>query len=232
MEIISSPFFFRSFEKMSEEFFIQSEQDGLFFGLDCLKKVLESEDTSNAFEVTSYLQEGECVFQGQTLMKINLKDKKLEKESFMSILSYLSGAYTLVSCFTERNFDFSIMACSTPDFILFEWEEKAILKAGGLIQKCPETICCHSDHDVNQFLEKGEKQIILNGLKMSKEEIKNTLQSLPPSIESSLFGAFLPYDLEEFRFFQLKSIYPICLQGCFPRLKMKLYEDSYTDPEH
>jgi len=226
VEIIPNPFSSPSFEKMPQEFFVQSGQDGLFFGLDCLKEVLESQEAFHSFEITNYLQEGDCVFKGQILMKVHLKNKEMKQEDLISILSYLSGAYTLVSCFTERNFDFSIMACSTPDFFLSAWEEKAILKAGGFIQKCLENICCHSDHDVNQLLEKGEKQIILNGLKLSKKKIKSIFKSLPSSIESSLFGTFLPHDLEEFRFFQLKSVYPICLQGHFPHLKMQLCKDE------
>ena len=213
----SRPHFFK---KGIQEFSIQTEQDGLFFGLEFLKDFFKSDNDSP--EITAYLQEGECVFKGQILMRIHLKNKRYKMEDIVPVVSYLSGAYTLISCFTERNFDFSVMACSTPRFSLSEWEEKAILGAGGLIQKSPEDISCYSENDVHQALEKGGRQIVLSCLKMSKKKIRDILQSLPHSVEPSLQGPFFPYDLEGFRDFHLKSVYPICLQGCFPQLKMKI----------
>ena len=207
-------------EKTRPEFFIQSEQDGLFFGLEFLRHFLKTDD-AEAPEITPYLQEGECVFRGQTLCRISLTGKDLKNQDLMAIVSYLSGAYTLISCFTEKNFKFSIMACSTSDFSFSEWEEKAILKAGGLVQKCPENICFHSD-DVHQALKRGDTQIILNHSKISKEKMKSILRSLPSSVELSLQGPFFPSDLEELRDFNLKSVWPLCLQGYFPFLKMKI----------
>ena len=219
---ITSGFFFSEFSRQTaSEFCIQSEQDGLFFGLDFLRDFLKENDQTAEF--IAYLQEGECVFKGQTLLKVNLKDNLFKKEDILSLVSYLSGAYTLLSCFTERNFDFAIAACSTPGFSFSGWEEKAILKAGAVVQKPEETVYC-SNEEVRQALERGNKQIVLSTLKMSKEQIKNLLKSFPSFKECSLQGDFLPFDLEEFRSFRLKSVYPLCLQGCFPRLKVKLVE--------
>ncbi len=207
-----------------DEFFIQAEQDGLFFGLKCLQQMLEN--PHDGPEITACLQEGECVIKGQTLLGIDLKGQDFKKEDLLSVVSYLSGAYTLISCFMERNFDFSIMAGSTPDFFLSEWEEQAILQAGGEIQKPPERASSSSERDIQQLLERGERKIILNGSKLPKEKIKSLLRLLPPSVERSLMGAFYPADLEEFRFLRLKSVYPLCLQGYFPRLKMKICESA------
>ena len=212
-------------EKETQEFFIQSEQDGLFFGVDFLQHFLKNSNFKDQ-SVTTYLQDGDCILEGQTCLKVNLKDKTLKKEDLLSIVSYLSGAYTLLSCFTEKNFDFSIMASSTPDFSLSEWEKKAILKSGCLIQKCPENICFYPK-DVIQALNKGEKQIILSNLKMSKEEIKTILRDLPSSVTASLHGSFIPSDLEKFSAFKLNSVWPVCLQGFFPLLKMKIVEEVY-----
>ena len=212
-------------EKETQEFSIQSEQDGLFFGLDFLQDFLKNSNFKDQ-SVTAYLQDGNCILEGQTCLKVNLTDKTLKKGELLSIVSYLSGAYTLLSCFTEKNFDFSIMASSTPGFPFSEWEEKAILKSGCLVQKCLENICFHPENAV-QTLNKGEKQIILSNLKMSKEKIKDILRDLPPSVTASLQGSFLPSDLEEFSTFKLDSVWPVCLQGFFPCLKMKIIEEVY-----
>ena len=220
METVSSLSLSHFSEKTRTEFFVQSEQDGLFFGLEFVRYFLKSEETE-APEVTAYLSEGECVFKGQTLFRINLRGKDLKKGELMSVVSYLSGAYTLISCFTEKNFDFSVMACSTPGFSFSDWEEKVILKAGGFIQKCPENICFRLE-EVHQALERGDTQIILSYSKISREKIKSISSSLPSSVELSLQGSFLPSDLEDFRDFNLKSVWPLCLQGHFPLLKMKI----------
>lgn len=137
------------------------------------------------------------------------------------MVSYLSGVYTLISCWTERNFDFSIMASSTPDFALSEWEEKAILKAGAQIGQFPEDICFDSK-SVRQELDKGSKHITLSNMKMPEEKIKEILQSIPSHVKCSLHGSFFPSDLEGLRSLHLHSVYPLCLQGFFPQLKMTL----------
>ena len=227
MEQVSSFSFSKFPEEGMHEFFFQSEQDGLFFGLEFLKNFLKTGDGSEKPDITAYLQDGACVFKGQICLGVNLKDQIFKKEDLMSVVSYFSGAYTLISCFTEKNFDFSIMAFSSPDFALAEWEEEAILKAGGLIQQYPNNICFYPE-EAHQAVEKGEKKIVLSNLKISKKELKDLLRLLPSYIECSLQGHFFPSDLEEFRAFNLKSVYPLCLQGSFPRLKMKLCERYYT----
>ena len=222
MDITSGFSFSQPSRQTLPEFCIQSEQDGLFFGLDFLQNFLK--DKEQASEFTAYLQEGGCVFKGQTLLKMDLKNSLFKKEDILSLVSYLSGAYTLLSCFTERNFDFTIAACSTSGFSFSDWEEKAVLKAGAVVQKLRKEACCYSEEEVYQALERGNKQIVLSDLKMSKEKIKSLLQTIPSSMECSLLGDFLPSDLEEFRSFHLQSVYPLCLQGYFPCLKMKLSE--------
>ena len=201
------------------DFFIQSDQEGLFFGLEFLECFLKSDDPLNTPKITAYCQDGECIFKGQTLLRINFKNQDCKKEDLLSIVSYLSGAYTLISCWTERNFDFSIIAGPTPDFAFSDWEEKAILKAGAVIGQCPHSVYFDSK-DVHEALKRGEKEIVLSCLKMSKEEIKSILQCLPHFVKCSLQGAFFPSDLEEFRDLNLTSVYPDSLQGFFPRLKM------------
>jgi len=214
-----------SFSKNSinerRDFFIQSDQDGLFFGLECLQSFLKSGKGPEIPEVRAYFHDGDCVFKGQTLLRIDLKNNDFSKEDLVSIISYLSGVYTLVSCWTERNFNFSIMAGSTPGFSFPEWEKQAILKAGAGYGLCPANVCFDPE-EVRLALDQGKRQVTLSHLKMSKEEIKSILQSLPPFVETSLKGSFFPADLEELRPFCLKSVYPLCLQGFFPCLKMKV----------
>lgn len=227
METVSPSLPSKHSKKIKSDFCIQSDQDGFFFGLEFLNWFLKSEDEADTSEVISYFQDGECVFKGQTLLKINLKKEDLEKEDLMSIVSYLSGTYTLVSCWTKRNFDCAIMACPTSDFLFSDWEKSAILKAGALVAQCPSPVRS-SIGEVHQAIKKGEKQIVLNyPTKVSKEEIKDMFQLLPPFVEISLQGSFFPSDLEELRAFNIKSVYPICLQGHFPRLQMICSEPMY-----
>ena len=98
MESVSnfSPFSFSEYEKQIQEFFIQSEQDGLFFCVDFLQDFLKNSDLKNQ-SVTAYLQDGDCILEGQTCLRVNLKDKTFKKEDLLSVVSYLSGAYTLLS---------------------------------------------------------------------------------------------------------------------------------------
>ena len=156
MEIISGPSSFELVNTHTQELFIQSEQDGLFFGFEFLQYFLKSSGFENS-TVTAYMQDGDCVFKGQTCVGINLKDENIKKEDLLSAVSYFSGAYTLISCFTEKNFDFSISASLTQGFSFSEWEEKAILKAGALIKKCPENICLHPENAV-EALKKGKNK--------------------------------------------------------------------------
>ncbi len=212
-----------SLGKGQQKFLIQSEQDGLFFGSEFLQHILKSKASDSI--VTSYLQDGDCVFKGQIGLSFNLKTGAFKREDLLSVVSYLSGAYTLLHCFAEKNFDFFIMAAPTPKFDFSEWEEKIIIKAGCHIQKCSKNICWRPEH-ITQALKKGNQQITLSNLKMSKAEIKKTLVSLPPSVTTNLHGNFLPSDLEEFTAFNINAVWPLCLQGFFPCLKMKILEES------
>ena len=200
-------------------FFIQAEQDGLFFGLEFLQSLLSAEN-SEAFEITAYKQDGECVFKGQILLKIQLKTDRFKKEDLISVVSYLSGACSLTACFAYEDFDFSIMACSTQGFCFSKWEEKALLKAGAVIGKSPSSACSRLK-EARQILNTGRKQIALNAETVSVQALKRTLDQLPSFAEISLQGPFLPSDLEELRGFCLKAVFPSCLQGYFPRMKMK-----------
>lgn len=216
----SSAFISKKQEKV-QDFFFQSEQDGLFFGLDFLNHILSPKDHVEKPEITAYFQDGDCIFKNQTILRIQqLQTNVFEKKELLFVISYLSGVYTLVSCFIERQWDFSIIGSSSDDFLFFEWEEKAISKAGGLVQKTPQKMF-FSQKEVLQAIEAGEKKIILNSLKINVVELKNILQKFPQT-EFSLYGSFLPEDLEEFRYDNISSVYPLCLQGSFPCLKMKL----------
>ena len=226
----------KSFDKIKQDFFIQSEQDGLFFGLEFLKHILKPYPCS----ITAYLKDGDCFFKGQTCLELCLpfltlpdsslsedfsQNERIEKQDILSALSYFSGLYTLVSCWTERDFDFSIMAGLTPDFSFPEWEKKAILKAGGALKK-PLKNECFLKEEVKQALKKGEEQVSLNSSKMSKKELKEILEEMPPYVEVFLRGSFWPSELEEFRDFNLKSVIPNQLEGYFPSLKMKIIESA------
>ena len=215
----ASPLCIPSETEKRQDFFFQSEQDGLFFGLEFLNHLL-SENSIEKSEITAFLQDGDCVFKGQTILGIRSQNSSFQKEDILSIVSYFSGVYTLVSCFVEKQWDFSIIGSSSADFPYFEWEEKAILKAGGLVQKSPEKVY-YSQKEVLQAIEKGETKVTLNSLRISQKELKKNLQDFS-HIEFSLYGPFLPEDLEEFRNDNISSVYPLCLQGSFPCLKMRL----------
>ena len=206
--------------KREQDFFFQSEQDGLFFGLEFLKHILSSESKVENCEITAFLQDGDCLFKGQTILGVRLKDSSFKKEDFLPALSYFSGVYTLVSCFVEKKWDFAIAGSSSPNFAYPEWEEKAILKAGGLVKKVPEKMS-NSEKEILQALEKGETQIFFNSLRTKPKELKKVLQKFS-NIKFSLYGPFFPEDLENFRNFHINTVYPVCLQGFFPCLKIKL----------
>jgi len=201
------------------DIFISSDQDGLFFGLELVQNFINNKNSSS--KIVSYFRDGDFIFKNQTLMRVSLIDQNIKKNDLLSLMSYFSGVYTLVSCWTERNFNFSIMAYPTSGFSFFEWEKRAILKAGALIGKNPKTIYFHPK-EVNQTLKKGEKEITISNLEMSNEQIQNLLKTIPDFVKCSLQGSFLPSDLEPFQSFNLTSVYPLCLQGFFPQLKMKI----------
>ncbi|MCZ0933112.1 MAG: hypothetical protein OXJ52_08170, partial [Oligoflexia bacterium] len=166
MELLSNSF--QPCEKAYSEDFIQSEQDGLFFGLSYLQNSLSSEDFS---KIIGYFSEGDCIFKGQTLLSMELESAKSKKQDLLSAISYLSGVLTLVSCWTERNFDFSIRADLTPHFELSQWEEKAISKAGAVVQSFPKEFL--SLKQIQQKLKKEKNTIALSDLKISRDNIKN-----------------------------------------------------------
>lgn len=217
VEPVSSPY--SSSVKSSSDFIVQSLQNGLFFGLEFLEDFLKSENSPS--QILPYFQDGDCIFKDQKVLRIHLKDPKVQKEELLSMISYLSGVYTLVSCWTERNFDFSIMANSTPGFDFSDWEEKAILKAGAFISPLPQKVLI-SPEEVQPFLDTPGNSLILSDSEMSHEEIEGILKSLPSFIKVSLQGSFFPEDLEKFRAYHLDSVYPSSLQGHFPCLEMKL----------
>lgn len=219
MELTSPSSFLSAAKKPSEDFCIRAGQDGLFFGLGFLHSILKTPNDIPS-PVIAYLQEGDCIFKGQICIKIDLTGTDFKKEDLISVVSYLSGAYTLLSCFTERNFDFSVMVNPTPDCSFSKWEEKACLKAGCNIQKPPANICFHPEV-IEKALKKGEKQIVLSNSKMSNEDIKHILKGFPPFVTACMVGDFSPSDLEDFSgFHHLKAVWPTCLQGFFPLLKM------------
>ena len=202
-----------------QSYCVSARQDGLFYGEEFLQCFFKKR--GGKYEIKSYLQDGDCVFKGQTIFQIQIKGKLQEEEELLSAISYLSGAYTLISCWTEKAFDFSIKALPTPDCFLSPWEKQAILNAGAEIQKPPEKIYFQAK-EVEQALQMEEKHLVVSSSKISFKEIKNILQSLPPSIEIGLEGDFSPSDLEEFRDFPLQAVWPRHLQGFFPRLKMSI----------
>ena len=194
-------------------------QDGLFFGLNYLKKNLTLPDFS------SYFREGDLIFKGQKVLSLEEDSQKSapNKESLSFLLSYLSGAYTLISCFTERNFDFEIGAATTKDFLYREGEEQAILKAGAIFCKKLKK----PTPNFNEFLKELRKKptpkesYFLNDEIFSLQEIKETLETFPEQ-SFEIKANLLPSHLEKWRHFKnIKTVHPSCLQGSFPLLKMQ-----------
>ena len=210
MELVSNSFRAESYLKNS----IQSEQDGLFFGLDYLSFLNEG-DFSN---MKTYFSDGDCIFKGQKLLSIE-KAGNFKKEDVLSVLSYLSGAYTLISCFTEKNFDFSIYADLTPKFKLSQWEEQAILKAGAVKNSFPKEFL--SLEQVKRKIKQNSQFLVLSESKIKPDDIKSLLKAGDTSVMFSLHGSFLPSDLEGFReYSNIKAVYSSYLQGSFPCLPM------------
>lgn len=176
---------------------IQCLQDALFFGLEYTKTLFQE------LEMHAYFSDGDLIFEGQTVLFMD-GAKAFEKENVLSLLSYLSGAFTLLSCFTHKEFDFSIASAPTKNFIYSEGEKQAILKAGAFVKPI-------SDIKDSDFLD---------GFKMKKQEVKKLLNK-EPSKTYGIYGPFLPEDLEEFREFEnIDFVYPACLQGSFPYSNM------------
>ena len=194
-------------------------QDGLFFGLNYLKKNLTLPDVSPHF------REGDLIFKGQKALSLEEDSQKPapNKESLAFLLSYLSGAYTLISCFTERNFDFEIGAAGTKGFLYKEGEEQAILKAGAVFYKKLKKAAPNFNELLKELRKKTtpKESCFLNDEIFSLQEIKETLEAFPEQnfeIKASLF----PSELEKWRHFKnIKTVHPSRLQGSFPLLKMQ-----------
>ena len=196
------------------ELSLQCLQDGLFFGLDYLKKAL------TLSSVDSYYFDGDCVFKGQTVLYIK-PEQASQKREISLILSYLSGAYTLVSCFIEKRFDFDVCAGFTKNFSHKEGEKQAVLKAGAdFIEEAVKPKL-----DFNEVKKRAEKRgaeevLLLSEEKMPRLQIQKILKERSHPFD--LHGSFLPSDLEEFRpFSNIRAVYSSYLEGRFPRLKMQ-----------
>ena len=211
---------FQPYKSAHSEVFIQSQQDGLFFGLDYLKNYLRFDDPD---QIKVYFSDGDCVFKNQTLLSLSEENIELKKEDLLSAISYLSGAYTLISCFSAKNFNFSICADLTSDFELSRWEEQAILKAGAVVRAFPKNFL--SLEQVQNKLKQKSGSIVLSEFKISRDTIKSCLKTADSSIRFDLHGSFLPSDLEGFREFEnIGSVYSVYLQGSFPCLPMKFLD--------
>ena len=188
-------------------------QDGLFFGLEYLKTKLTPSDFSTFFK------DGSLILKGQ---KAFYREEESQKENIAFLLSYLSGAYTLVSCFTGRNFPFKIGATVTKDFIHKEGEEHAILKAGAVLSKESKEPVRNLEYLLKELKKTDPKDCcFLSEKKISRQEIKQTLETFPEQ-DFNVEGHFLPSDLEKWRGFKnIKTVQPYCLQGNFPLLKMQ-----------
>ena len=190
------------------DYLIQCLQDGLFFGLDYIKTLFP-------FEGYSYFLDGDHIFAGQTLLSLN---GGKNHKSICSLVSYLSGTYTLARCFSERYFGFSVCAYWTPSFAFNEGEKQALLQAGMILKKAP----------AEKFLEAQELKnkndhsriIYLKLSSANKDQVKSILKNSRQQFE--LMGDLLPKDWEDFRdFYNIQCVYPLCLQGFFPSLVMK-----------
>ena len=209
MELVSNSFQSESYLDIS----IQSLQDGLFFGQAYL-------NPAGFPTVKTYFSDGECVFKGQTILSVE-DSPHLEKQKLLSAISYLSGAYTLISCWTERNFDFSICVDLNPELELFQCEKQAILKAGAVPCIFPKEFL--SLDKIQKKIEKSSQTIFLSDTKISRAEIKNLLKTSNSFTKFNLHGSFFPSDLEEFREFEnISAVYSVYLEGSVPCLPMVL----------
>ena len=192
-------------------------QDGLFFGLEYLQQKFP------LTQLSSYAKSSDLIFKGQKIISLEESPKsKSQKEALSFLLSYLSGAYTLISCFTERHFDFKIIANSTQKFLHQEGEKQAIVKAGALLNQNKEKPSLNFQELLKE-LEKTNPQesYLLNTEKLSLKEITNILQNYP-SHSFEIKAKLLPSDLEQWRDFKnIQAVQPFYLQGHFPLLKMK-----------
>ncbi|MBC6415151.1 MAG: hypothetical protein GDA46_02010 [Bdellovibrionales bacterium] len=199
---------------LDKELSLKCLQDGLFFGLDYLKENLKI----SSFD--SYYSDGDYVLKGQTLLLMEL-NQITKKEEILLILSYLSGVYTLVSCFIEKRFDFTICASSTKNFSHREGERQAILKAGADFKEKNSNQALNLN-EIQKRLKTGE-DLLLSEEKISRPQIQDILKQNSQSFD--LHGSFLPSDLEEFRQFNnINKLYSSFLEGNFPCLKMKWSE--------
>ena len=190
-------------------------QDGLFFGLEYLQQKFPLAPFS------SYAKSSDLIFKGQKIISLE-ESPKSQKEALSFLLSYLSGAYTLISCFTERHFDFKIIAGTTQNFLHQEGEEQAIVKAGALLYKNKEKPSLNFQELLKELEKTNPKEsYLLNTEKLSLKEITNLLQNYP-SQSFEIQAQLIPSDLEQWRDFKnIQTLYPSCLQGHFPLLKMK-----------
>ena len=203
----------QKYSEPTADYRIQCLQEGLFFGLEYIKSQLP-------FAGYSYFLDGDYIFEGQTLL--SLYEGK-NRDSIVSLLSYLSGAYTLASCFSEIPFPFSVCAYGTPHFAYNEGEKQALLKAGMSFKKLPE----------EKFLSPQEfkakrshfDRAYLRVSRSNKEEVKRILRDSQQEFE--LMGNLFPKEWEDFTDCNnIQAVYPLCLQGFFPALNLKAFPEA------
>jgi len=191
-------------------------QDGLLFGINYLKSSLDFTD------FTAHFKEGDLILKGQKILSIDKPEAtqpKTTQKDLAFLLSYLSGAYTLTACFTEKPFHFKIGARSTKDFKHKKGEEQALTQAGALLSHKPKKPIQNLQELSTKSKQKDK--LFLSDEFLSLAEIKQALQNSPEQnfeVEAQIF----PSDLEQWRKFKnIQAFYPRGLQGNFPRLKMQ-----------
>ena len=191
-------------------------QDGLFFGLEYLKEKQMLPD------ISSYCHEGKVIFKGQKILSLEEEPEKQALQEISFLLSYLSGAYTLISCFTERNFDFKIGVTSTKNFLHKAGEEQSILKAGAFFyKKLKKPIPSFEELRKRAGKTNTKESLFLSEESLSLQEIQSALENFPEQT-FNIKASLLPSDLEKWRHFKnIQTFYPSCLAGNFPRLKMQ-----------
>lgn len=204
--------------KTTENFFVQTGQDAIFFGCNFLHQYFESKDC----EITSYVQDGDLIFKNQKCFKIHIQNTDINKQDILNLISYFCGAYTLISCFLEKSFKQDIFASTSKDFDFQKWEKSIILQAGALLYDSSINLY-QNLNKASQAIETGEKHINLSTQHITLQKALQFLQAYPQT-SFSLHGDFFPKDLEKLDAFNIKSITPLCLQGDFPSIKMHIID--------
>ena len=203
-----------------QSFQIRADQDFILFGREFSDSFLRKKDP---LEISWFARDGDCVLKGQTFSRVFTSDGFSDFSSLLGSVRYLSGAATLVRCYTENAGDFAVAGSISKNSPFPEWEKRAIHRGGGVTDL--SCVSCSSEKTLPSLVKKNPPAIALDVSGFSESDCVACLKEIPEETKRGICGPILPEGVMKFLSYSLDFISPSFLQGGFPSVKIIVTED-------